>query len=231
MEKVRINGMGTLGTSLKDNLEKSKDCYLVENKKQSDPYVNYNNTIIHTSWLTNVDYCENNRKEAEFYCIRPLKKLIKLCEKYDMKLIFISSAYVFSGDLPVDMSYSVSCLKNPINFYGRLKSQAEEMIQDSKIEKWNIVRTDNIYSKNKKPIYKKGATDWISTPTEVGFLSEKIISLIEKGTTNQIHHFVGDEKLSRFDFLKRFNENIKPCKGRELKLSAKRPINSCLKPT
>jgi len=95
------------------------------------------------------------------------------------------------------------------------------MIQ-KELEKYLIIRTDTIYSKERLYNWKYGATDMPCYPTYIIDLCNAIKTLTEKGK-NGIIDVTGYEKMNKFEFIKRFsNPDGKPILLEELNLPAKR---------
>ena len=51
-----------------------------------------------------------------------------LLEKFNSKLIYVSTDYVFDGKLP---PYSEEALPNPLNKYGQTKYEGEKVVMDA----------------------------------------------------------------------------------------------------
>ena len=106
--------------------------------------------IIHNAAITDVDYCEKNKKISEEVNLNLSKKISALCKKQKIKLIFISSDQVFSKD---NRNYENS-KKNPINIYSLHKSKAEDFIRKN-LKNYLIIRTNffGIAPPNKKSFF------------------------------------------------------------------------------
>ena len=71
---------------------------ILDNEKTSKILTRVNpDYVIITSALSNVDYCELHKEEAEKINVNAVKKIFELCEKLNCKLIHISSDSVFDG--------------------------------------------------------------------------------------------------------------------------------------
>ncbi len=196
--------------------------------------------IIHTSAITNIDLCEDDKKLADSVNIKGTENIIKLSEKLNSKLIFISTSFVFDGK---QSSYNETDLTNPTTYYGKTKEVCEKKIIDSKLDHL-ILRTDQPYcwiepwqhtnsvlriintlkvKKNHKEII-----DWYNSPTYVPDFVQITQKLIDKNKSG-IYHVVGSEYISRFEWAEKICENFDldqnlliPIKSDELRLSAKR---------
>ena len=80
--------------------------------------------IINTAAITNVDFCESNKSLARKVNDDGVKYLIKHSSS-KMKIIQISSDYIYDG---IDGFYNEKSLPNPINYYGKTKLEAENIL-------------------------------------------------------------------------------------------------------
>lgn len=86
--------------------------------------------IIHTAGIGSPDYAEQHREESWDINVGGARNILSCCEKYDSKLIFISSNGIYDGE---KAPYSEEDPAEPINYYGELKVKTEEMIMDAGI--------------------------------------------------------------------------------------------------
>lgn len=99
------------------------------------------NAIIHTAAMTDVDGCERNRELCWKSNVVATENVLKSAEKVGARLIFISTDYIFNGK---SGPYKEEDTPDPINYYGRSKLAAENLIRGSKID-WTILRTIVLY--------------------------------------------------------------------------------------
>jgi len=264
--RVLIIGTGFLGAKLMNkfsdefevfgtNLEGNNYFQLDICNKKKKIYDLFNqinpDIVIHTAALSDVDQCEEDRNLAEKININGTKNVVEACKKKKIKLIFISTDFVFNGEKG---DYSEIDIPNPVNYYGKTKLNAEKLIIDSGIEHI-IVRTSVLYGYNNRDdrlnffkwVYKNlengtkinVATDQINSPTLIDDIAKALIILSkkEKGRNNErgIFNIAGSEAISRFDFAVKiaiffgFNKKlIRPVKSNELGQKALRPHNSSL---
>lgn len=95
--------------------------------------------IINCAAYINVDKAEIEKDLCYNINTKGVKNLIKLANKYDAKLIQISTDYVYD-----DESY-----KEPLNFYGWTKLWAEQLIEQT-CNNYYIIRTAGLYSSDSK---------------------------------------------------------------------------------
>lgn len=83
--------------------------------------------LIHTSSITDVDYCEKNKVEAYHKNINKTVLLVEICNRLKIRFIFISSDYVFDNQTsPITECFT----KRPLNFYGLTKSIGEDLVTE-----------------------------------------------------------------------------------------------------
>jgi len=176
--------------------------------------------VIITSALSNVDYCELHKEEAEKVNVDAVKKIFSLCEELNCKLIHISSDSVFDGTKK--SPYLEEDMPNPLNIYGKTKLSSEKIIlqnpnnlivRASVLYGWLPDYLRNISSssmknnnfvqwliqnlKNNKKV--NIITDENSSPILVNDFARSIINLIE-GNFKGIYHSSPPIEISRYDF-------------------------------
>jgi len=202
--------------------------------------------VINTAAYTDVDGCEENKELAWSANVDGVKILVDLCKKIKVKLVHLSTDYIFDGKKG---PYSEEDKPNPVGYYGLTKLESEKSIQQANID-CLIVRTNVLYGKgeNLRPNFvlwliqklsnkeKVGiVTDQYNNPTLVDNLASAIKEAIEKNISG-ILNIAGSEYLSRYDFAMKvakkfgFDQNlISPAKTSELKQKAPRPREGGLK--
>ena len=197
--------------------------------------------IINCAAITNVDFCEINKKEA--YCVNVdgLRNLIKSSD-LTCKIIQISSDYVFDGN---ELNYSEVSIPNPVNYYGRTKLESENLLISQR-RPFAIIRPNTIFSfykynfliwvykslKNNKQI--RVVSDQVSNPSYVPSVSLAIMNIILMNGTGIYNHGSSDS-LSRYEFSLKiadsFNLNkklISKIYTSDLNQTAERPLQSIL---
>ena len=165
--------------------------------------------IINCAAYTDVDGSERNKNQAHMVNVVGLQNLIHASD-HSTYFIQISSDYVFDGDTG---PYSEEDHTFPINYYGKTKLEAENILRGSR-RKYLIIRPNVLYSEvlifrsnffswvyksliNKKSI--SVVNDQISNPTYVSHLVEVIFTCIILNTEG-IYHYGSDDYLSRYEF-------------------------------
>jgi amidophosphoribosyltransferase len=100
--------------------------------------------IINTAGIAEPEICEQNRYLAEKVNVFAVENLVKICRLYNVKLIHISTDYVFDGDREED--YGKFDDRHPKNYYGETKALAEDIV--SNYANSLIVRIPIIYGFN-----------------------------------------------------------------------------------
>jgi dTDP-4-dehydrorhamnose reductase len=97
--------------------------------------------ILHAGALTHVDYCEQHPEESYTKTVTSTQNIIKIANRFDASIIYISTDYVFDGKSgPYDEQATV----NPISTYARHKLEAEELVL-SHSNKNLALRVTNVY--------------------------------------------------------------------------------------
>ncbi len=204
------------------------------------------NTIINCAAYTAVDKAETDIDNADLVNRKAVKKLAKLSEERNIKLIHISTDYVFDGKNY--KPYSEVNQTNPNSVYGKTKLDGElEMI---KINPKNsiIIRTSWVYSSfgNNfvKTMLRLGKEkdelgvifDQIGTPTYAKDLAKTILDIIPNIKNNkvEIYNYSNEGVLSWYDFAKEIMKmakidcKINPIQTFEYPTPASRPHYSLL---
>ena len=206
--------------------------------------------VIHAAAYTDVDGCQRNPDKARQINTEGTKNIASLCKKHKVKLLYISTDYVFDGKK--GRPYKENDAVNPLNIYGRSKLQGEEFVQTN-LDEFLIVRTSGLFGRSGKnfvdTIIKKAekseplkvVDDQTGSPTYTVSLSEAINRLIEivflspKQTEKLgIYHISNSGSCSWHEFakaiinLKKFNVEIVPIDSSIINQPAERPKLSVL---
>jgi len=201
--------------------------------------------LMHAAGETNVDRCETDKESAWKANVEGTKNIAEACRKSGVKLIYISTDYVFDGEKGL---YTEDDPVNPINYYGLTKLKGEEIVEKN-CEKYAIARASAIYgwhpwksnfatwiiSSLRQGINMNIVEDHYDSPTLAENLAEIILKMVEKEVTG-IYNTAGSERINRYNFAlniaKIFNLNknlITPIKMKDLRAwVAKRPRDSSL---
>ena len=218
---VLVTGMsGLVGTRVKDllsgefdftdlslatgvNIVNFED---VENKlRESDAKI-----IIHMAAKTDVDACEDDKilgEDGDAWQINVIgtNNVVLASENTGKRLIYISTDFVFNGTKDF---YTENDDPDPLNWYGRTKYEAEEIVMKSKVESVILrlaypyrsyfqERSDfvrRIITKAKDTGEVEGLEDHIFTPTFIDDIAEVLRFVLYRNVSG-IYHSVGSLSL------------------------------------
>ena len=93
--------------------------------------------VINTAAMTDVDDCEDKKKECDSLNVEAVRYLSDASQKIDAHLIHLSTDFIFDGK---SGPYSEEDLPNPLSYYGLSKLKSENLLLQSSC-KWTILRT------------------------------------------------------------------------------------------
>lgn len=203
--------------------------------------------VIHCAAWTAVDDAEDKREAVFLVNGNGTKNLAKACEKYDCKMMYISTDYVFDGQ--GTEPWKPDCREfGPLNVYGESKLEGEKRVA-GRLKKYFIVRTawvfgdsitGNNFVKTMLDVGKKHETvrvvcDQIGTPTYTYDLARLLVDMIESEKYGYYHATNEGGYISWYDFAKEifkqagYSTQVIPVTTEEYGISkAKRPFNSRL---
>lgn len=200
--------------------------------------------IIHTAAYTAVDAAEEDKEMAFKVNHLATEQIAEYCTVNEVKLIYISTDYVFDGtsDRPILEGTS----SQPINIYGESKRKGELSVLHF-CPTAVILRTSWVYSSFGSNFVKtmlkllnereqvKVVNDQVGSPTYAYDLAKAIVSIIsfEKWTAG-IYHYSNKGNVSWYEFAKAIAElkglscEVIPIPSAEFPTLAKRPAYSVL---
>jgi dTDP-4-dehydrorhamnose reductase len=176
---------------------------------------------INAAAYTAVDKAESERNKAELINVLGSKNIAEACNQFDVKLIHISTDFVFDGSN--DKPYTETQITNPKGVYGQTKLDGEKAIQQE-FSKYYIIRTSWVYSQFGNNFMKtmlrlasertalSVVNDQIGTPTNAVDLAEALVQIIlsaNQQPTNDnygIYNFSNEGECSWYDFAKKIFE-------------------------
>ena len=203
--------------------------------------------LINCAAYTDVEGAEDNRQQALLVNGVAAGRLARACKEEGVRLIHISTDFVFDGTTP--RPYTEDDPTNPLSIYGKSKLQGEQEIM-ANTEDFIIIRTSWLYGHGGKnfarTILNRAATmeqlkvvyDQVGTPTYTKDLANAVLALVEAPAG--IYHFSNEGVASWYDFaynIIRLAERegaelkaktIRPILAEELTLKATRPHYSVL---
>ena len=215
-------------------------------------YFSNNNfdVIINCAAYTLVDEAENNPELQNQINHVAVKKIADIAKQQNLKLIHISTDYVFDGNS--NAPYKETDTPAPINNYGNSKLSGECAIQSLMPNNAIIIRTSWLFSEYGNnfvdTILKLGTNrdnlkvvnDQIGSPTYASDLARAIVTIIYSGEflkntfTTNIYHYSNQGQCSRFEFAKAIFSassircDITPITTEKYPTLAKRPMYTVL---
>jgi dTDP-4-dehydrorhamnose reductase len=202
--------------------------------------------IINCAAYTAVDLAETEIDAATRLNSDAPALLARLSSKYHIRLVHISTDYVFDGK--GYFPYKEDHPKHPAGIYAQSKSLGEDLVMANNPTSI-IVRTSWLYSIYGKNFLKtvlrlakdKGSmrivSDQVGTPTWTGDLAKAVMKMIELNANPAIYHYSNEGVCSWYDFAKAITEiqeiecTIEPIFTSEYPLPAPRPFYSVLDKT
>lgn len=167
--------------------------------------------------IADIEKCEEEKELREESVswkinVNGVENVAKFCERLGKKIIFVSTDFVFDGNLPLGVGYTEKDLPNPVNWYAHTKWMGEEKVKESGCQyiivrpaypyrahfekKSDFVRT--IVEKMEKREEIKAISDHIFCPTFIDDFAMALDVLI-KCDASGIYHTVGKSALTPFD--------------------------------
>lgn len=176
--------------------------------------VNNINVIINCAAYTAVDKAESEPELANTINHLAVANLAQIAKKNSIKLIHISTDYVFDGTN--HKPYVETDTPNPQSVYGKTKLDGELAMRKINPSNSIIIRTSWVYSKFGNNFVKtmirlaetrdeiSVVADQIGSPTNAKDLAETILNLLSKleNTTVEIFHYSNEGICSWYDFAK-----------------------------
>ena len=220
MKIIIFGAAGFLGTKLmnylsKDNKIIGADINKEENIEKIDAtdkeevrifLLNHKpDIVVDTVALTSSVACEKNPELGKKLNYQTAKNIAEACKEIGVKMIFISSSYVFDGEKG---DYDEKDETNATNEYAKTKLMAEEEVL--KLKNSLVLRIDMIYGMYKGKVRygagfiedgaEVGYSDQIKKPLFVEDVPKIILELIQKDEKG-IFHLGGPETMKMIDFL------------------------------
>ena len=206
--------------------------------------------IINCAAYTKVDQAEEDQSQANLINHNAVRELAKISKRNKIKLIHISTDFVFNGHKKEP--YTEDDKTSPINIYGKTKLAGELAIISTMPFNSIIIITGLVYSEFKNNFVKtilnlatKSNTldivsDQIGTPTYAYDLAHSILHIVstehflENEKPTAIFHYSNKGKSSWYEFAKEIisiagiNCHLNPIKTEDYPLPSERPKYSIL---
>ena len=192
-------GSGTLGSELIKQSRKfginfiapsSKDCDITDEVSVRENLMDFGgDVVLHAAALTNVKEIQEATMHAIDVNVGGTINIIKSCQQYNKKLVFISTDYVFDGNKG---NYAVDAPVNPISKYAKTKAAAELLVRT--IENSLVIRTS--FFGHDFP-YDKAAVDQWSSKDYVDIIAPLVLEVLKKDNTGIVH--VGTKRTTTYE--------------------------------
>ena len=257
MHRVLVTGgNGQLGEAIRRAAEHSANRYTFATVEELDicdsatveRYVTENDidTVINCAAYTDVEGAEDNIDLAHTINSSAVAGLSHVCKKHNIKLIHISTDYVFGGNAERRTPYTESDPTAPLNVYGESKALGEVAV----IERDGIViRTSWLYApwgKNfvltmlrlgKEHNEISVVDDQRGTPTSALGLARALVAMVDNGPVESmrgIYHYTDGGNCTWCDFAREIMAqadldcHVAACTTAERNMRAQRPTYSVL---
>ena len=216
----------------------------ITKKKEIELFIKRYNIkcIVNCAAYTYVDKSEIEKEKADEINCNAVKNLVEISEIYKLRLIHISTDYVYNGINKSEISEHEYV--NPQNYYGVSKLNGEKHIENS-ISESIVIRTSWLYSsfgknfvktiieKSKSKDLLKIVGDQYGCPTNAYDLANAIIQIIKSKNRfdkeSKIYNFSNLGHTSWFEFAKvivkeiNIKCNLEEIKTNEISQLSKRP--------
>ena len=204
--------------------------------------------IVNCAAYTAVDRAEEESQRSYRINADAVKTLVSICRDKQIRLIHISTDYVFdgTGNKPI----SEGAVPNPLSVYGKSKLEGEQHVLSSLPDAY-VIRTAWVYSSYGKNFIKtisklaserpfiSVVNDQIGSPTYARDLAEAIISVInaieeKRADSPGVYHYANEGSISWYDlawFIVNYFEyacEVRSIPSEEYKTLAARPTFSVL---
>ena len=198
--------------------------------------------VIHCAAYTNVDSAETERELCGRINIDGTRNIARSCEKHGIKLLYISTDYVFSGE--GSEPFEVDSPNKPCNYYGISKLEGEKAAL-AECTRSFVVRISWVFGENGKNFVKTMlrlskerneitvVCDQIGSPTYTKDLAKLLCEIIASDKYG-VYHATNEGFCNWAEFAQAIMEysgsstKITPISSSQYKSAAVRPANSRL---
>jgi dTDP-4-dehydrorhamnose reductase len=238
MAELKSNNIEAVGIDREElDIVDAKACEEFFDKANAEKRID---AVIHCAAYTAVDKAEDEQELS--YNINALgtKNIATACKKFDMKLMYISTDYVFNGQ--GERPWEPDDERQPLNVYGKTKYEGELFVEEI-AKKYFIVRiawvfgiAGNNFIKTMLKLAKERdsltvVNDQIGSPTYTADLSKLLVSMIQTDKYGR-YHATNEGYCSWYEFAKEIFKvagvtiNVASVDSSAYPAKAKRPANS-----
>ena len=196
--------------------------------------------VIHCAAYTAVDAAEDNEELCRKVNAQGTENIAKVCEELDIKMMYISTDYVFNGQ--GERPWEPDDEREPLNVYGQTKYEGELAIEEH-VKKFFTVRIAWVFGVNGKNFIKTmlnlGKThdhltvvnDQTGSPTYTYDLARLLVDMIQTDKYGR-YHATNEGLCTWYEFACEIfkqagmDVSVAPVSSDEYPAKAKRPSNS-----
>jgi len=104
-----------------------------------------NTVIVNTAAKINLEWCEENKEEAQLVNTQGVKNIAEVSAKHDYHLVHISSGCIFDG-MDSENIFEESDTPTPACWYAKTKADADDFLQKFQYDKTTIIRPRQLIS-------------------------------------------------------------------------------------
>ena len=198
--------------------------------------------VIHCAAYTAVDAAEDNVEICHKINAEGTENIAKVCKELDLKMIYISTDYVFNGE--GTRPWKPDDEREPLNVYGQAKYEGELAVEKY-LEKYYIVRIAWVFGVNGKNFIKtmlnlsethdelSVVNDQIGSPTYTYDLAKLLVDMVETDKYGR-YHATNEGLCTWYEFATEIFRQagkeitVHPVTSEQFQTKAKRPHNSRL---
>ena len=196
--------------------------------------------VIHCAAYRAVDAAEDNVEICRRVNAEGTENIAKVCKKLDLKMIYISTDYVFDGE--GERPWEPDDERHPLNVYGQTKYEGELAVEKY-LEKYFIVRIAWVFGVNGKNFIKtmlklsetheelNVVDDQVGSPTYTYDLAVLLVDMVESDKYGR-YHATNEGLCTWYEFAKEIfrqagvEVKVNPVTSDMFPAKAKRPKNS-----
>jgi dTDP-4-dehydrorhamnose reductase len=197
-------------------------------------------TVFHCAAYTAVDAAEDNKEICHKVNAEGTRNIAEVCKKLDLKMIYISTDYVFDGT--GNRPWEPDDAREPLNYYGQSKYEGELAVEEL-LEKYFIVRIAWVFGINGKNFIKTMlnlaektnkitvVNDQTGSPTYTYDLARLLVDMAETDKYGH-YHATNEGYCTWYEFAKEIfrrahkDVTVEPVTSDQYPSKAKRPFNS-----
>ena len=234
VNELEMGGIEAIGVDIKEMDSKEADS-VDKVIVQASP-----DAVIHCAAYTAVDAAEENEDICRRVNAEGTQNIANACKKLDIKMIYISTDYVFGGQ--GTRPWEPDDERNPQSVYGQTKYEGELAVQNT-LDKYFIVRIAWVFGVNGKNFVKtmlnlakthdtlKVVNDQFGSPTYTYDLAKLLVDMVQTEKYG-VYHATNEGICTWYEFaceiFKEAGVDVKvlPVTSEEFGAKAVRPYNS-----